>query len=171
MIDYRIVALEPYDQKVGELVSMLEHTRGVTLEEVRDLSIDELDEVPEDEGNSIGALLLHMAAIEFVHQLISFEKRDVNEEEWKEWKVALQLGEEARNSIKGNPLSYYLKTLNDVRENTLKYLSDKQDDWLLEEDQWGNGAAYNQRYLWFHVFEDEINHRGQIRVLKRRLRT
>ena len=32
-----------------------------------------------------------------------------------------------------------------------------------------NGIAYNHYYLWFHVMEDEINHRGQIRSIKRLL--
>ncbi|EDL66474.1 hypothetical protein BSG1_03940 [Bacillus sp. SG-1] len=43
------------------------------------------------------------------------------------------------------------------------------DDWLLTEKEWGHGAPYNHYYLWFHVFEDEINHRGQIRSIKRQL--
>ena len=36
----------------------------------------------------------------------------------------------------------------------------------MSERKWPNGVAYNQHYLWFHVLEDEISHRGQIRMLK-----
>lgn len=169
MIDYRIVSLDHYNSRIGELVSMLEHTRAVTLVEVEGLTIEELDHLPSRQGNSIGALLLHIASIEFVHQVISFEKRDLNQEEWNQWKTALQLGEEARSTVKGKPLSYYLKVLSKVREETLRNLEFKKNSWLLEEEKWGNGVPYNNHYLWFHVMEDEINHRGQIRSLKRKL--
>ncbi|TGB03858.1 DinB family protein [Halobacillus salinus] len=169
MIDYRIVSLEGYDSKIGELVSMLEHTRAVTLEELDGLSIEELDYVPDHHGNSIGALLVHIAAIEFVHRVISFDKRDLSPSEWEEWKAALQLGEEARSIIKGQPLSYHLDILSSVRQETLKSLQSKEDNWLKEEAKWDNGTSYNNHYLWFHVMEDEMNHRGQIRSVKRQL--
>lgn len=39
----------------------------------------------------------------------------------------------------------------------------------MSERKWPNGVAYNQHYLWFHVLEDEISHRGQIRMLKNKL--
>lgn len=34
-IDYRIRSVDGYTKKIGELVSMLEHTRAVTLGEVK----------------------------------------------------------------------------------------------------------------------------------------
>ncbi len=30
-------------------------------------------------------------------------------------------------------------------------------------------VAHNQYYLWFHVLEDEMSHRGQIRMIKNKL--
>lgn len=36
----------------------------------------------------------------------------------------------------------------------------------MSERKWPNGVAHNQYYLWFHVLEDEISHRGQIRMMK-----
>jgi uncharacterized damage-inducible protein DinB len=38
---------------------------------------------------------------------------------------------------------------------------------LFEERQWDNGVTHNYYYLWFHVLEDEISHRGQIRAIRR----
>ena len=74
-IDYRIRSVDGYT-KIGELVSLLEHTRAVTLGEVKNLSVEQLDLIMQSSGNSIGALLKHIAAIEKVHQLISFQDRD-----------------------------------------------------------------------------------------------
>ncbi len=44
---------------------------------------------------------------------------------------------------------------------------EKDDAWLMSEGRWENGVIYNQYYLWFHVLEDEIRHRGQIRTIKK----
>jgi uncharacterized damage-inducible protein DinB len=169
MIDYRIKTLGGFSPKIGELASMLEHTRTVTLEEVKNLSEEELDYLADECSNSIGSLLLHIASIEFVHQVISFENRDINELELTQWKAALELGEGARQVINKNSINYYLDELSKVREETLSKLKGLNDDWLLEEKKWGNGVPYNNYYLWFHVLEDEINHRGQMRMTKRML--
>lgn len=170
MIDYRIVSSKGYTEKIGELVSMLEHTRNVTLSEIADLSQPELDSLPDGSSNTIAALLLHIASIEFVHQVISNEKRDLTDVEYRKWRVPLELGDEARARIKNQPLEYYLSELQQTRNTTLSLLKSKQDSWLFEERQWENGVSYNNYYLWFHVMEDEISHRGQIRTLLRNLK-
>ncbi|MDR4901396.1 DinB family protein [Bacillus mycoides] len=167
-IDYRIRSVDGYTKNIGELVSMLEHTRAVTLQEINELSVEQLDLIMPSGGNSIGALLKHIAAIEKAHQLISFQKRDFTKEELEIWEDALYLGE-AGKSIRGYDIPYYVQLLQSVREESLKYLSKVDDTWLMSERKWPKGVAYNQHYLWFHVIEDEISHRGQIRMLKKKL--
>lgn len=167
-IDYRIRSVDGYTKKIGELVSMLEHTRAVTLGEVKNLSVEQLDLIMQSSGNSIGALLKHIAAIEKVHQLISFQNRDFTKEELEIWEDALYLGEAGR-AICGHEIQYYVQLLQSVREESLKYLSEQGNEWLMSERKWPNGVVYNQHYLWFHVLEDEISHRGQIRMLKNKL--
>jgi uncharacterized damage-inducible protein DinB len=169
MIEYRINNIGDFSPKVGELASMLEHTRAVTLKEIKDLSEEELDYLIDEGSNTIGSLLLHIASMEVVHQVISFENRDINELELKQWKSALELGEDARKTINKNTVNYYMDELSKVREKTLTHLKGLKNEWLFEEKEWGNGVPYNNYYLWFHVFEDEINHRGQIRMIKRLL--
>ncbi|RAN88388.1 hypothetical protein B5P41_18925 [Bacillus sp. SRB_28] len=167
-IDYRIRSVDGYTKNIGELVSMLEHTRAVTLQEINELLVEQLDLIMPSGGNSIGALLKHIAAIEKAHQLISFQKRDFTKEELEIWEDALYLGE-AGKSIRGYDIPYYVQLLQKVREDTLKCLSEQDDEWLMSERKWPNGVAYNQHYLWFHVLEDEISHRGQIKMLKNKL--
>lgn len=170
MIDYRIVSAEPYTENIGALVSMLEHTRNVTLNEISGLTQNELDYLPDDCSNSIAALLVHVSSIEFAHQVISNERRDLTTAEYTKWKIPLELGDEARATIKNRPLEYYLTQLQQTRNSTLALLQSKEDQWLLEESQWENGVPYNNHYLWFHVMEDEISHRGQIRTLLQRVK-
>lgn len=159
-----------YPPRVGELVSMLDYTRAVTLADLEGLSTEELDYLADGHSNSIGALLMHMAAIEFVHQVIAFENRDLTERELEQWIVPLELGDKARSEIRNRPLDYYLDALNKVRDKTLSLLESVDDSWLYEEGEYYNGVVYNKYYLWFHVVEDETSHRGQIRILKRMLK-
>ncbi|MGM0898602.1 MAG: DinB family protein [Bacillota bacterium] len=168
-MDYRIKEQAGYTPKIGELVSMLDYTRAVTLEDLKSLSVEELDFLADEHSNSIGALILHVAAIEFVHQVIAFENRDLTEEELERWAVPLELGDKARGSIRNHPLDYYLRELAVVREKTLSLMKSVEDDWLYEEGKYYNGVAYNKYFLWFHVVEDETSHRGQIRMIKRML--
>ncbi|WP_227396081.1 DinB family protein [Jeotgalibacillus aurantiacus] len=168
---YQVKNNGDYSEKIGELVSMLDITRDGTLKDLEGLSVEDLDFLTDESANSIGMLLAHMAAIEFVHQLITFENRDFSEEEWKVWGAAISLGEKGRSEIKGFPLSYYLQKLKEVREYTLSQLKTKTDEWLYTEGLWPNGVKVNHYYFWYHVMEDEIGHRGQIRLIKKQLRS
>lgn len=164
-INYRIRSVDGYTKNIGELVRMLEHTRAVTLQEINDLSVEQLDFIMTSGGNSIGALLKHIAAIEKAHQLISFQERDFTKEELEIWEDALYLGKAGR-IIRSHEIQYYVQLLQSVREESLKYLNEQDDEWLMSEGKWPNGVAYNQHYLWFHVLEDEVSHCGQIRMMK-----
>lgn len=78
------------------------------------------------------------------------------------------LGRGAAESIHSAPVSFYIKQLKDVRRRTMERLKEKEDEWLYEPRTWPNGVVRNPCCLWFHVMEDEINHRGQIRALVRK---
>ena len=169
-MDYTVKSASGYDEKIGELVFMLEHVREGTLQAISGWDTEQLDFIGHGTGNSTGALLAHIAAIEKVHQLISFENRDFNAAELGEWGTAIELGAKAREDICGYPLAHYIEQLELVRDATLRELKKKDDSWLYEERSWPNGVRYNMYYLWFHVLEDEISHRGQIRAINSRFR-
>ncbi len=109
-----------------------------------------------------------MAAIEIGFQIGQFDKRKPNKQESEEWGAAYRLGELGRKQIKGNPLEFYLEKLEKVRNRTLTELKKRNDGWLYEETVWDNHLS-NNYFIWFHTFEDEINHRGQIRILRKAL--
>lgn len=165
---FKIEEILGYSQQIGQLVSMMEYARFTTLNEVRGLTVEQLDYLPNKVGNSIGALLLHMAAVEFGFQVELFDKRKPNKQEATEWQAAYQLGDLGRNQIKGKPLEFYIEKLERVRNRTLEEFKNRNDKWLYEEAIWDNNLS-NNYFIWFHTFEDEINHRGQIRILKKKL--
>ncbi|HEU5140786.1 MAG TPA: DinB family protein [Bacillales bacterium] len=157
-----------YDKELGRLVSMMNYARYTTLNAVKGLTTEQLDYLQDGNSNTIGALLLHIAAVELGFQIEIFDNRAPNEAEMDEWGAAYDLGDRGRNEIKGQPLDFYLDKLDKVRERTLKEFQNRNDDWLYEERPW-DGLPSNNYFIWFHVFEDEVNHRGQIRWLRRRL--
>jgi hypothetical protein len=60
-----------------------------------------------------------------------------------------------------------LVELRSVRQPTLEGLAARDDAWL--ERSVSPALKINAQWAWFHVAEDEINHRGQIRWLRARL--
>jgi uncharacterized damage-inducible protein DinB len=158
---------EGFTPTLGHLVSMMNYTRKTTLEAVEGLSIEELDYLIHDEANSIGMLLGHMAAVERIYQIITFEKRDPTKEEEHTLAAGLELGEKGKAAFKGLPLDHYLEELQTVRNETYEKFQTLSDDWLFEQTNWWWNQPGNNYFKWFHVYEDEINHRGQIRMIKK----
>ena len=156
-----------FTPQIGRLVSMMNYARHTTFSAVAGLGVDELDYLHDTESNSIGALLFHIAAAEVGYQAATFYARDLNGEERDEWGAAIDLGERARREIRGHELEYYLSRLERVRAKTLEELGRCEDQWLEEQTSFGSGQKVNNYFKWFHVFGHELNHRGQIRWLRR----
>ena len=154
-----ITDIPGYTHDISRLICMMNYARFVTVRSVEKLTVAELDYQIDENSNSIGALLMHMAAGDYFYQVGTFEDRDLNEEEMKKWGAALELGEKARKEIMGNDIEYYLKAMSDVRDRTYELLKGKDDKWL-EEKVTSGVREFNFHYFWYHVFEDEINHRG-----------
>ena len=151
---------------------MLNWMRGAVLEPVQGLTIAQLDYLHDAKANSIGALLLHLAALERLYQIHTFEGRkwgDVDGETEKQWGAPARLGKEARKSVKGHELAYYLDKLKTGRERTLAELRNRDDAWLMQVDSEWTWGPTNNYCKWFHVCEHESHHNGQITWLKGRL--
>lgn len=164
-----IADISGYSPQISRLLSMMNYARFTTLQEVKDLTMEQLDYVAEEGGNSIGALLLHFAAVEYAYQVSTFEERELSQDELCEWGPALSLGDEGRTIIRGNELAYYLERLQEVRARTYELFRSVTDEWLYIEQPFWYDKNANYYFMWFHVFEDEINHRGQIRLLRKKL--
>jgi uncharacterized damage-inducible protein DinB len=132
------------------------------------LGVHELDYLHDAQSNSIGALLLHIAAAEAGYQAATFEGCNLSEVEGKDWEAAVALGERGRQEIRGHELEYYLSRLEQVRAKTLAELRRRTDQWLEESTSMRSGQRVNNYFKWFHVLGHEINHRGQIRWLRAR---
>lgn len=162
---------EGFSPQVGTLVSMLNWMRMVVLRSVENMTMEELDYLHDAKSNTIGAMLLHLAATEVFYQANTFEGRsEYNETEKAKWNAAMRLGDEGRNKIKGNKPDYYLAILKETREKTLTEFKKRDDKWLMTVDaQFFAKQPTNNYCKWFHVCEHESNHNGQIKWIKSRL--
>ena len=171
--DINILGPKPgYTPQIGTMVSMLTWMQRAVVEPVKGMSVEDLDHLFDARANSIGALLLHLAATETYYQLNTFQ--GMKWDSWPEtvkqkWDAAMNLGDAGRKTIRGNDLQYYVEALQQTREKTLAEFRKRDDAWLMAVDQsWGWGPT-NNYCKWFHVCEHESHHAGQIDMLKKRL--
>jgi Protein of unknown function (DUF664)/TAT (twin-arginine translocation) pathway signal sequence len=158
-----------FTPEIGTLTSMLAFTRMQVLHNVKGMSQADLDYLLDAKANTIGALLLHLAATESYYGMNTFGS--VKWGSWpddvkKKWDIPMNLGEPARKAIKGNSLDYYLNILHESREKNLAEFRKRDDKWLTLVDTEFGANNYGK---WFHVAEHESNHDGQIKFLKSRL--
>jgi len=166
---YAVRDLDGFTPKIGNLVSMMSYARKTTLDAVYNLKTEELDFLPAPSANTIGMLLEHIASVEVYYQLATFEGRKMRKAEKERWAAGSELGELGRETIKGNDLNYYLQQLQEIREKTLSELKQRDDAWLMEEENFRKDTRINNYFKWFHVAEDEISHRGQMRLIRNHL--
>ena len=155
-----------YSPQIGTTVSMMADLKKRVTRSVVNLSQEETDFLLDDKANRIGAMILHLAAVEKYYQLYTFENRGFNAEEAKEWNVALDLGDNSRTELVDKPIEYYLKIWDDVRAESLRLLKTKDDKWFAKKVK---GSSMNNHWAWYHVMEHQANHMGQIRLIIARL--
>jgi hypothetical protein len=156
-----------FTPQIGTLVSMLNNMTSRVERDVIALAAEEVDNLMDSKANSIGALILHMAAAEVYYQVLTFENREFNDEEKKKWQCALDLGDASRKTIKGHDIEYYLNIYKDVRKKTLEEFRKRNDEWLFKTPT--EDGSYNNYWSWFHMAEHQSSHLGQIRMIRKRL--
>ncbi len=170
MNPYLIGDVPGFTPHIGRLVSMMRYARQTTLADAEGMTVAQLDHLHDAKSNSIGALLLHIAAVERWYQLDTFSGRalEADPAEMRAWGAGLDLGERAKQEIRGHDLEWYRSRLESVRAATLSELARRDDAWLEEQAPFSKGLPANNFFKWFHVMEDELSHRGQIRWLRKR---
>jgi len=161
-----------YSPQLGALVSMLTWMQMAIPSTVKDLTKNDLDYLFDKNANSIGALLLHLAATETYYQLNTFQ--GMKWDSWpapvkQKWDAAMNLGQAGRETIKGHDLAYYLETLHETREKSLAGFRQRDDAWLMSVDKDWDWGPTNNYCKWFHVCEHISHHSGQIALLRKRL--
>ena len=158
-------SVEGYSPKIGLMVYMLEDLKDRITEQVKDLDQSQVDFLYDDNANSIGALIMHLVSTESYYQVATLKGRDWTEDERTRFGIAGEINQKVKNMLKGMPITHYLDLWDEVREETLKELETKDDDWFASSIEEG----LNYHYIWYHVMEHSANHMGQIATIKNRL--
>lgn len=163
-----------YSPQIGSFISMLTwmRERNGILSATKDLKQADLDYLFDANANTIGALMLHLAATETYYQMNTFEgmKWDSwSSEVKKKWDAAMDLGDAGRKTIKGHDRDYYVDILREVREKTLAEFRKRDDAWMLAIDKDFPWGPTNNLCTWFHVCEHEAHHTGQVALLRKRI--
>lgn len=163
-----------YSPQIGSFVSQLTWLREVNgvLTATKGLTQADLDYLFDKNANTLGALMLHLAAAETYYQMNTFDGMawgSWSSEVKKKWDAAMNLGDAGRATVKGHDRGYYVSILNEVREKTLAEFRKKDDKWFLAADASWPWGPTNNFCKWFHVCEHEAHHTGQIAMLRKRL--
>jgi hypothetical protein len=94
-----------YSPQVGTMVSMLTWMQDAVVRPVQGMTKQDLDHLFDAHANSIGALLLHLAATETYYQMNTFQ--GIKWDSWpdavkQKWDPAMNLGDTGRKTIKGS---------------------------------------------------------------------
>lgn len=169
---YLIGPRKGFSPHVGTLLSTMTMMRAWVVDTVSDLTVEQLDFQIDEQSNSIGAMLLHLAATERYYQLNTFDEMEWgswSDEIKAEWDAAMTLGPEAREEILGNTIDFYLDKLEAVRAVTIEEFAKRNDDWIMKSEKFFGNQLTNNYCKWFHVCEHESNHRGQIKFVMKRM--
>jgi uncharacterized damage-inducible protein DinB len=154
------------DPVVATWLSALEEARDRTLRALEDLGDEHVDRAPDDGGNTIGALLYHIAAIEadWLYADILGPESD------KSWPAELfphdvRDDEGALTAIRGIPLDEHLARLAQTRALLLENLSvftTEDLNRVRPREQYDVSAAW----VLHHLLQHEAEHRAQIAALR-----
>lgn len=168
---YLIGPQEGYTPRIGTLLSTMTMMRAWVVGEVENLSQEQLDFQIDEQSNSIGAMLWHLAATEKYYQLNTFDELEWgtwSSEIRAEWDLPSNLGEQGRKLIVGHDIDFYLEKLTSVRAVTEAEFARRDDNWLEKSESFFGNQPTNNHCKWFHVCEHESNHNGQIKFIKKR---
>jgi uncharacterized damage-inducible protein DinB len=169
-----IIDLRPvsgHAPRIGLFLAQMEDVRTVTKRYIEDLKPEQLSWHPNPKVESIGTLLLHIAAVEFSWILEDIFGRPMG----AEWEIAFPI-RAGMSQVSGQPLLYFSDKLDAVRgevRSALATLTDADLDRVIIPQDSGVSAeekpGYTIRWILHHLVEHEAHHRGQIAVMKRLL--
>ena len=172
----RITTCDPplgFSPGIGRYVAQLAETRDALLSPVENLTPEQLSWHPNPETESIGTLLLHVAAIEWSWVFQEIDRRP--DEDYDGWEEALPL-RVGLPQVRDRPLSYFTDRLDRVRDEVLARLRELTDEDLSRlvadsstPESEPATELYSIDWVLFHLVHHEAHHAGQVELLVRLL--
>jgi len=156
---------------VGALISMMEDCRARTLREIDRVPPEIVDATTAWNGNSIGSLLYHIAAIELDWLFADIAQSDFPAAagEWFPHDVREEDGR--LTPIGGDDLDRHLERLSWVRQQTRSVLRSLPSDDLQATRSSGNDDSVTVEWILHHLMQHEAEHRGQLAEIRTALQS
>ena len=143
--------------------------RKSTIDMTKDLTIEQLDYNFDDLSNSIGTLLFHIATLGYRFILNNIYVRKITEQEFHEYENGFPHMMNQR-LVRDRSFEYYHQKLLNTENIIQEELSKLNDDWLFKKGLQTQGDELTTNYSFLrHIIDDEINHQGQIKLIRKRL--
>ncbi|MFW9903423.1 MAG: DinB family protein [Candidatus Thorarchaeota archaeon] len=144
-------------------LTQMNEIRERLLNIIEELDEEALDYTPSERKiETIGTLLLHIAAVELGWIFEDIYKEEID---YDEWKYAFPLRTSVNlPQLTGKGKNYYLNLLQNVRKSIIERLQDEKN---LSRIIQADGQKYSIEWILFHLVEHEALHIGQINLLNR----
>lgn len=153
------------EPNLGASLWMLDDTRARTLRAIEGVPPSDIDAIPIGGGNTIGALLYHVAAVE-----LEWLYRDILVTPLPGWSRGLfpqNVREEngRLTSVRGIPLQEHLGRLAMVRQHLQEDLAGLTAE-EFREVRAGSESGATPEWVLHHLREHEAEHRGQMQEIR-----
>ena len=159
-----------FDPRIGLYLAQLEDVRERTKRYVDGLTQAQLEWHPNPKVESIGTMLIHVAAVE-----LSWIQEDIRREPMgEEWRIGFPI-RFGIPQISGESLAYFIGLLDSTRAVTRDVLAGVTDADLsralvpLDDEDTPDAPQFTIEWILYHLIEHEAHHKGQIAVMKRLL--
>lgn len=162
-----IEALAGYEPEIGRWLWALEDARRRTKHTLKDLSPAAVDWTTPEDGNTIGTLLYHLAAIEMDWLCADVLEGKCAPEVWELFPHDVRDGEGELTPVRGLRLDEHLRRLEAVRQILLDAFRGMT---TAEFRRPRHLPDYDVTPEWVlhHLMQHEAEHRGEIAVLRAR---
>lgn len=165
----KIAALPGYPEEIGRWLWGMEDVRRTLLNQVKDLTQQELDAKVDNHAWTIGSLLYHISLIEADWLYSEVLESELPEKLSDGFPLPHRDQEGKLSHIEGESLERHLERLEAVRHVFLKvFLSIDLNDWrrarILPDYE------VTPEWVVYHLIEHEAHHRGQISSIIGKLR-
>ena len=168
-----LIPRDELSREIGLLVAGFEDVRKQTVSLLMDLSAEELSQRAAPSLNQIGSLAIHLAKNEFWWIHAVYAGRNLTDEERRRFYLDddtleadfTNIGFQAEDCIRLMTASH------DLTLSTLAGVSDSELENVFPHPSDGPGVRSSLRWILHHLIDHEANHKGQISMLKRLIRS
>ena len=156
------------DHSIDYLLGIIEDARITTLSRVEGISKELLHWQYAEGWNTIGALLSHIICGRHFFRIYFIEGRELTKEEKEEYTPGMEMGKYIPDLITDDEIEVYLERLDESNKQLIKAVSKLSEKQFFEKREgYNTDTGCNLAWVLYHLAEDEVNHRGQISLLKK----